>query len=72
MIYVNGKLPTSIKDRLYDNIFFQSNYTKEFTGKHGVMKFDEQLFGNDDKKASLNVSAHRPLWVEFDVSADDD
>jgi hypothetical protein len=21
--------------------------------KHGVMKFDEQLFGNDDKKASV-------------------
>ena len=72
MIVVNGKIPTSIKDRLYDNIFFQSNYTKEFTGKYGVMKFDEELFGNDDKKASLMISDHRPLWAEFDVSEDDD
>ncbi len=72
IMYVNGKIPTSIKDRLYDNIWFQSNYTKVFTGKYGVMKFDEQLFGNDDKKASLMVSDHRPLWAEFDVSVDDD
>ncbi len=72
MVYVNGEIPTSIKDRLYDNIFFQSNYTKEFTGEFGVLKFDEDLFGNDDKKASLMVSDHRPLWAEFDVSLDDD
>lgn len=72
MIYVNGKIPTSIKDRLYDNIFFQSTYTKEFTGKYGVVKYDEELFGNDDKKASLMVSDHRPLWAEFDVNVDDD
>ncbi len=72
MIYVNGEIETSIKDRLYDNIWFQSNYTKEFTGKYGVMKFDEQLFGNDDKKASLMVSDHRPVWGEFDVGEDDD
>ena len=72
MIVVNGKIPTSIKDKLYDNIFFQSNYTKEFSGNYGVVKFDEQLFGNDDKKASLMVSDHRPLWAEFDVSEDDD
>ena len=72
MVYVNGKLPTSIKDRLYDNIWFQSNYTKEFTWGFGVMKFDEQLFENNDKKASLMVSDHRPLWAEFNVSVDDD
>ena len=72
IMYVNEKIPTSIKDRLYDNIFFQSNYTSEFTGKYGVMKFDEQQFDNDDKKASLMVSDHRPLWAEFDVGSDDD
>ncbi len=72
MIYVNEKLTTSIKDKLYDNIFFQSNYTKEFTGNYGVIKFDEQIFGNDDKKARLMVSDHRPLFAEFDVGSDDD
>jgi len=72
MMYLNGSIPTSIKDKLYDNIFFQSNYTKEFTGKFGVVKFDEVMFGNDDKKASLMVSDHRPLWAEFDIMHDDD
>jgi endonuclease/exonuclease/phosphatase family metal-dependent hydrolase len=72
MVVVNGKLPTSIKDKLYDNIWFQANFTREFTGKFGIINFDEVLFGNDDKKASLMVSDHRPLWAEFDVSVDDD
>ena len=72
MIHVNGKIPTSIKDRLYDNIWFQSHFTKEFTGRYGIIKFDEVLLGNDDKKASRMVSDHRPLWAEFDTSFDDD
>ena len=38
----------------------------------GIIKFDEVLFGNDDKKASLMISDHRPLWAEFDTRVDDD
>ena len=72
MIYVNGRIPTSIKDKLYDNIWFQAHFTKEFTGRYGIIKFDEVLFGNDDRKASLAISDHRPLWAEFEVSVDDD
>jgi len=72
MIYVNSEVPTSIKDKLYDNIWFQVHFTTEFTGTYGIIKFDEVLFGNDDKKASLTVSDHRPLWAEFDTSVDDD
>jgi endonuclease/exonuclease/phosphatase family metal-dependent hydrolase len=48
MVYVNGKILTSIKNRLYDNIFFQSYHTKEYTGKFGVIKFDESLNGCRD------------------------
>ena len=72
MIHVNSDIPTSIKDKLYDNIWFQAHFTREFTGTYGIIKFDEVLFGNDDKKASLMVSDHRPLWAEFEVSVDDD
>jgi hypothetical protein len=46
MVFINGKLPTSIKDKLYDNIWFQAHLTKEFTGKFGIINFDEVLFGN--------------------------
>jgi len=72
MIYVNGAIPTSIADKLYDNIWFQSNHTQEYTAEFGVFKFDEELYGNDDSVASLAVSDHRPLWAIFDIRADDD
>ena len=72
MVYVNAEVPTSIKDKLYDNIWFQAHFNKEFTGKYGIFKFDEVVFDNDDKRASLTVSDHRPLWAEFYVSVDDD
>ena len=72
IVYVNGEIPTSIKDRLYDNIWFQAHFTREFTGTYGVIKFDEVLFENDDRKASLMVSDHRPLWAEFIIDTDDD
>ena len=72
MIHMNSEIPTSIKDKLNDNIWFQAHFTKEFTGTYGIIKFDEVLFENDDKKASLAISDHRPLWAEFDISVDDD
>ena len=49
-----------------------THVTKEFPGMYGIIKFDELLFGNDDRKASLMISDHRPLWAEFEVSVDDD
>ena len=55
-----------IKDSsLYDNIFFQTKYTKEFTGDSGINKFDEIFFENDDEAANLAVSDHRPVWAIF-------
>lgn len=72
MVAVNPDIPTSIKDRLYDNIWFDSDDTSEYTGEWGVFRYDEEWYENDDKAASLAVSDHRPLWARFDVSADDD
>jgi hypothetical protein len=72
MIHVNCEVPTSIKDKLYDNIWFQAHYTKEFTGRYGIIKFDEVLYGNDDKKASLMISDHRHLWADFKTCVDND
>lgn len=70
MLYANNE-PSTIADRLYDNIWFQSSYTQEFIDS-GVYKFDEDLYDDDDRKASLAVSDHRPLWARFDSSRDDD
>jgi len=57
---------------LYDNIWFQMDHVKEWTGFKGIDKFDETQFANDDKKASLAVSDHRPVWAIFDTTKDDD
>ncbi len=72
MTAINTAIPTSIKDRLYGNIFIQSQYTQEYAARYGVFKFDELWYGNDDKTASLAVSDHRPLWAIFDTKEDDD
>ena len=62
-----------IKDTsLYDNIFFQTNHVTEYTGDSGIERFDEIHFGNDDAKASLAVSDHRPVWGTFSIDTDDD
>ena len=62
-----------IKDTsLYDNIFFQTHHVTEYTGDSGIERFDETLFRNNDKAASLAVSDHRPVWGIFRIDADDD
>jgi endonuclease/exonuclease/phosphatase family metal-dependent hydrolase len=64
---------TTISDTsLYDNFWFQENYTKEFTGECDVYMFDEIVFQNDDKSAKLAVSDHRPIWAVFDIKEPDD
>lgn len=62
-----------IKDSsLYDNILFQTDYVKEYTGTAGIDKFDETDFSNDDKAANDAVSDHRPVWATFRIDTDDD
>ena len=66
-------LKSHIKDSsLYDNILFQTNHLTEYTGEHGINRFDEIYFENDDKAANLAVSDHRPIWAKFYINVDDD
>ena len=66
-------LKSHIRDSsLYDNILFQTNYVMEYTGEHGIERFDEIDFGNDDEAANLAVSDHRPVWAKFYANVDDD
>jgi len=60
---------------LYDNIWFQSKYVNEYSKNKGIVRFDEIDFGKskkDKERASLAVSDHRPVWAEFNTTADDD
>ena len=69
----NLPMKSHIRDTsLYDNILFQTHHVREFTGAGGINRFDERLFGNDDKAASLAVSDHRPVWGGFFTHQDDD
>ena len=62
-----------IKDSsLYDSMFFQADHVSKYLGEFGIEKFDETMFGNDDKTASLAVSDHRPVWARFSSRSDDD
>ena len=65
---------TTISDRgSYDNIWYNPEATTEILlGTYQVFRFDEVLFGNDDRAASLAVSDHRPVSVAFSTAGPDD
>jgi len=72
-------MPASIKTTItdtssYDNMWICSSATTECAGSYELIKFDEMMFANDDAAASLAVSDHRPLVVDFSLtlSTDDD
>ena len=68
MSYVNANIPTSIKEKLYDNIWFQLNHTEEYEDSFGVFGFDGELYGNGDNVDSIDVSDHLPLWAYFNIN----
>ena len=55
---------------LYDNIFFQEKYVKEYLDSC-IDKFHLTYFGGNKRVASL-VSDHLPVTVEFRTDLDDD
>lgn len=69
----DSSTPTVIKgDSTYDHILFQTQFLSEYSGRRGVIKFDEDLFSNDDDKAREVVSDHRPAWVVLKLPEQDD
>lgn len=62
----------------YDNIFYSYLYTKEYTGRNGVLDFTSfdkyiEKYG-DDRFLVLRkeLSDHLPVYIEVDTSYDDD
>ena len=67
----NPPQKSHVKDTsLYDNIWFQSGFTTEYTGNSGIDRFDDG-FESDDA-AMRAVSDHRPVWAEFATVGEDD
>ncbi len=64
---------TTVTDTsLYDNFWFQNEYLTEYNQNSGIDMFDQTMFNNDDTKAKLVVSDHRPIWAVFNISREDD
>jgi hypothetical protein len=64
---------TVIRDgHAYDHALFQRQYLTEYTGRHGVDRFDERLFGDYDYVASKACSDHRPVWIVLRIPERDD
>ncbi len=64
---------TTVTDTsLYDNFWFQNEYLTEYNQNSGIDMFDETMFNNDDTKAKLAVSDHRPIWAMFNITQEDD
>jgi len=68
---VNYHAPTTIKDNLYDAIWFNPEELREYTGSFGIVNFDEEMFFGYDDYASRIVSDHRPIWAQFFTGAAD-
>jgi hypothetical protein len=51
---------------------FQSHRLTEYTGRHGVTRYDEAMLPGDDAAASKACSDHRPIWIRVRVPAMDD
>lgn len=65
--------PTNLgSSEVFDNVLIDPRPTREYAGTSGVVRFDETLFANDDKRALTTVSDHRPVYADFDTTGPDD
>lgn len=66
LTYVVANTPTNTRgDAQYDNLFFHTTATPEFTGRGGVLDFMRAFNLSSDQ--ALQVSDHLPVWAEFSV-----
>lgn len=64
--WVVSNTPTNTRGNAqYDNVFFHSVATPEYTGRAGVYDFLREM--NLSVEQALEVSDHLPVWAEFSV-----
>lgn len=57
-------------DCAYDRIIFTKTTKEDYTGEHGVFRFDEEI--GSTKSSALKISDHYPVWAEFYTDKDSD
>ncbi len=66
---VSGTTTNTRRSKAYDNLLFDRDATREYTGRWGVLDL-ESVFGLSRDEA-LKVSDHLPVWAEFEVKEAD-
>jgi endonuclease/exonuclease/phosphatase family metal-dependent hydrolase len=64
-IIQEGAYTNVIQTKLYDNLLIDSQMTREFTGRHGVLNL--QQFFSLSLSDAKRLSDHYPVWAEFTV-----
>jgi len=65
MAVVTSEKTNTRRTKIYDNILFRPEATREFTGRAGVMDLMREF--NLTEEQALEVSDHLPVWAEFSV-----
>jgi deoxyribonuclease-1-like protein len=60
---ISGTTTNTRRDKMYDNVVFDSRATGEFTGRSGVLDLMAEFGLTEDQ--ALEVSDHFPVWAEF-------
>jgi endonuclease/exonuclease/phosphatase family metal-dependent hydrolase len=73
-IVISNEYDTSVADseNTYDRIIITSSTVEDYTGKHGVIRFDEIYNFDQYVIRPRDVSDHYPIWAEFSINADTD
>ena len=62
---ITGTTTNTRRNKMYDNIVFDSRATQEYTGRFGVMDLMSAFRLSEEQ--ALDVSDHLPVWAEFSV-----
>ncbi|MDR1180117.1 MAG: endonuclease [Spirochaetales bacterium] len=73
-IIITNDLDTTIaeSDNTYDRFIITSSAREDYTGKFGVLRFDEVYDFNAYSVQPKEVSDHYPVWAEFRLDKDTD
>jgi endonuclease/exonuclease/phosphatase family metal-dependent hydrolase len=71
-IIITNDLDTTVapSDNTYDRIIISSQALEDYTGNHGVIRFDELYNFDDFGITPGELSDHYPVWAEFFIHRD--
>jgi hypothetical protein len=73
-IIITNDFDTTVaeSDNTYDRLIITKSAREDFTGKRGVLRFDEEYDFSLYSIKPRDVSDHYPIWAEFYTEKDTD